>query len=67
MGRNNPEEKEYRKVFVQQYLRLDGVLVLWLIAKNVTDLTIGKQWSNEITPVMGEDNSAYALSHKDRE
>ena len=42
MGRNNPQEKDYRKVFVEKYLRLDGVLVLWLISKNVTDLTIGK-------------------------
>ncbi|XP_067940681.1 innexin unc-9-like [Watersipora subatra] len=54
MGRNNPQEKEYRKVFVQQYLRPDGVLVLWLISKNVTDLTIG-----EIVTAMYDNFVAY--------
>ena len=42
MGRAKEEEAEYRKVFVQQYLRLDGVLALWLISKNVSDLVVGK-------------------------
>lgn len=46
MGRSKPDEKDYRRLFVEEYLRMDGVLVLWLIAKNVTDLTVGMSVSH---------------------